>query len=226
MNIIQDLSRYAFVAYKNPNKNMQLMNGAIDFVLLQNSIDLAYIVNFPNRIIVSFRGTDNFMGWLSDFDFRKDEDNKEVENGFHDSWDNFKGTIIQYLKNYSDIPIYMTGHSRGSALCTIAADEVKRVMTKSNISNINFGSPRVYNKDGATSYNNLQISTFRVVNGGDLVTEVPLEILEYQHVLGKVQLNQPWYRYWLPKFKLQDHDPYKYADAMNKKWGTVEYNFN
>jgi predicted lipase len=226
MNIIQDISRYAFIAYLKPTKDSFLMKDSIDFIPMSNDVDFAFIVSFSNRIIVSFRGTDNFMGWISDFDFRKDEDNKQVENGFHDSWDNFKSSIIQYLKNYSDIPIYMTGHSRGAALCTIAANEVKQLMPKSNISNINFGSPRVYSKDGAAQYNNRQIPTFRVVNGGDLITEVPLEVLEYQHILGKIQLQQPWYRYLLPRFKIQDHDPHRYADAMNKRWGAIEYILN
>ena len=74
------------------------------------------------------------------------------------------------------VPVYMTGHSLGGALATIAAklnphDNVAACYT--------FGSPRV----GSGDYDvHIKIPVYRIVNGSDLVARIPWATFGYTHV--------------------------------------------
>lgn len=72
------------------------------------------------------------------------------------------------LKKQADLPIFLTGHSLGGALATVAAQELEETYTIAAC--YTFGSPRVGNAEWSDS---LKTAVYRVVHGADGVPMVP-----------------------------------------------------
>jgi hypothetical protein len=99
----------------------------------------------------------------------------KVHSGFKSAlesvWDDMLPEI-QRLQD-QDVSVWVTGHSLGAALATLAADrleDVKGLYT--------FGSPRVGDKEFQKRFS---LSAFRVVNSRDIVANVPPKG-RYRHV--------------------------------------------
>lgn len=104
----------------------------------------------------------------------------KVHRGFKNALDEIWEELFAYLTELErdGRKIWMTGHSLGAALATLAADrygEVQGVYT--------FGSPRVGNLRFKESYLN---RAYRLVNGSDIVTKIPPSGF-YMHV-GELRL--------------------------------------
>ena len=104
----------------------------------------------------------NVNVWLTDW-----TNGAKVHRGFKSALEEVWDDLLPYLKALQDrgCRIWMTGHSLGAALATLAADrygEVQGVYT--------FGSPRVGNSRFKERY---AIRTHRFVNGSDMVTGLP-----------------------------------------------------
>lgn len=100
--------------------------------------------------------------WLTDW-----PKGGKVHRGFKNALDEVWDDLFTYLTalQRGGRKIWMTGHSLGAALATLAADrfgEVQGVYT--------FGSPRVGNRRFKENYS---IRTYRFVNGSDIVTKIP-----------------------------------------------------
>ena len=101
-----------------------------------------------------------------------------VHSGFSEAFD-VVSEQVQTALNSTDIaakPLFITGHSLGGALATIAA---KRLTHKSGIAACyTFGSPRVGDTDWVAG---LRTPVYRIVNAVDAVTMMPLggEIIEF-----------------------------------------------
>jgi hypothetical protein len=100
--------------------------------------------------------------WLTDW-----PKGGKVHRGFKTALDEVWEDLFSYLTalQRGGRKIWMTGHSLGAALATLAADrfgEVQGVYT--------FGSPRVGNLQFRDSYSN---RAYRFVNGSDIVTKIP-----------------------------------------------------
>lgn len=99
----------------------------------------------------------------------------KVHSGFKaaldDVWDELSAEMRD-LKGQG-IKIWMTGHSLGAALATLAFDRMEDVQGL-----YTFGSPRVGDKDFQSGFKQ---NAFRVVNGNDIVEGVPFEG-RYRHV--------------------------------------------
>jgi triacylglycerol lipase len=70
--------------------------------------------------------------------------------------------------------IYVTGHSLGAAMATIAASRMQDRVTAL----ITFGSPRVGNQEFV---NSLNVTHYRVQNNCDDVTKVPFRLMGFVH---------------------------------------------
>lgn len=80
--------------------------------------------------------------------------------------------VIERLQGHG-LTIWLTGHSLGAALATLAADRLQDVQGL-----YTFGSPRV----GDTAFGeHFHLPAFRVVNGDDIVASVPAKI-PFRHV--------------------------------------------
>lgn len=100
--------------------------------------------------------------WLTDW-----PNGGKVHRGFKNALDEVWEDLFAYLTELQrgGRKIWMTGHSLGAAMATLAADrygEVQGVYT--------FGSPRVGDRRFKENYS---IRTYRFVNGSDIVTKIP-----------------------------------------------------
>lgn len=94
-------------------------------------------------------------------------------NAFHSVWDQ----VRSWAENSGAGNVWVTGHSLGAALATLAAAKLK----DANL--ITFGSPRVGDADFADSFADRSVE--RYVDCCDLVTELPPPELGYQHLNGE-----------------------------------------
>src|SRR5258708_2450686 len=150
-------------------------------------------------VVVAFRGTENdWNDILTDITFVKtklpDEDYR-AHAGFvyalKDVWGTSLGSLrnqkirVEWygLKGISDaldvligIPTFVTGHSLGGALATLAAYywPPRALYT--------FGSPRVVSWKLADVFRKRKLPGFRVVNSTDIVTRVPFAFWGFRHV--------------------------------------------
>lgn len=136
--------------------------------------------------IVSFRGTEEVTDFLTDanaLQVRDPGERGELHSGFHGALSApLRAGLKKVVGDYAEkgLGIWVTGHSLGGALATLAAAdlafagiELQGVYT--------FGQPRVCCPDFAKVYDErLCDRHFRFVNNNDIVTEAPLKRVKYQ----------------------------------------------
>ncbi len=222
MKILRDIWGFANIAYQEPTNAGQLVSLSKNryniqepdkFIHKIDNTDYAFIAEYPNRIIMTFRGTDNIKGWLSDFEIYPLQEAKTIHQGFYDGWIVFKEMIDKYIKSYDEKPIYTTGHSRGAALAVLCARHLAKNRGINGLSCIVYGCPRIGNKTFRDEYNKLPIDTTRVENGYDLVTGAPPSKMGFRHVGKDCWLEKPrWHRWFL---KMYDHLTKNYEKSLN-----------
>lgn len=149
-----------------------------------------FVASNDTAIVVAFRGTETRPGDnLRDIqhiiaDIKTDCDvllvetpdhHGKVHEGFHAALEEVWEELCAYLSciHQASQTVWITGHSLGAALATLAADRYKQVHGV-----YTFGSPRVGNTTFARQF---QVKTFRIVNKSDVVSTVPPPGF-YEHV--------------------------------------------
>jgi hypothetical protein len=180
--------------------------------------------------ILAFRGTEplrlkeDFLTDVKATPIKVDPFPGLVHQGFAEGINSLWPTIRAALKSNKAVPLYITGHSLGGALATLAmfrceADQIQVAGTYT------FGCPRVGTRDFHAGFANA-IRIFRVVNDQDLVPRVPLFINGYLHIgtLGQIKHNgelqtDPSHEdgpelILLPVDELLDHVPLHYVQKL------------
>jgi triacylglycerol lipase len=113
---------------------------------------------------------------------------KEIHEGFEAvaeaAWTRVRPALAEAIEGR----LFITGHSLGSAIGTIAALRVVEKPTPpveaAGVQKYGFGTPRALRRDGASRYNatGLPQRTFRLVHGSDFVASVPPSVLNFVHV--------------------------------------------
>lgn len=105
-----------------------------------------------------------------------------VHKGFQAAYDSVKDEIEKSLGTLDPkLPIYITGHSLGAALATVATQnlDVGSKFRDRIAACYTFGSPRV----GNTKYDRaFKAPIYRMVNTTDIVTVIPLLTMGYVHI--------------------------------------------
>ena len=223
MKILMDMFGFANIAYQEPTTALQLVSLSknrydikepIKFFHTINNTDFAFIAEYTDSVIMTFRGTDNFNGWISDFAAYPLKEAKTIHQGFYDGWTSFKSFIDNYLKSYNKQPIYVTGHSRGAAIAVLCARHLAKNRDVSGSSCIVFGCPRIGNRNFRDEFNKLPIDLTRVENGYDLVTGIPSSKLGFRHVGKDCWFEQPrWHKLFS---KIRDHLTHNYEKSLRK----------
>lgn len=129
-------------------------------------------------IAVCFTGTNKLHDWLTSLELGKEPvSNKHclegavlgtVHRGFHHAYKSVHSQLTKILKGTDRLPVYLTGHSLGGALATLAAWYLPGERLAACYT---FGAPRVGDKRLADKY---RIPIYRVVNTADPIPRLPL----------------------------------------------------
>ncbi len=174
----------------------------------------AFIAIDRDVLIVSFRGTEaNFSDWLTDADFSlvKGPLGGKVHEGFYDAladiWHKMAAEIA-YLDPQQRKSLWVTGHSLGGALATLAA--ARWIEARRTVQGLyTFGQPRTGDAAFRRNFNfALKASTFRFVNDNDLVTRVPPRALGFSHLgtmkyftdAGRLESDASWWQLFLDRW--------------------------
>ena len=104
-----------------------------------------------------------------------------VHKGFINAYKSVETEVEKSVARLDGIPLYITGHSLGAALATVATQylEAKPAFSSQIAACYTFGSPRVGNDQFDRD---LKSAIYRVVNTTDIVTVVPLLAMGYTHI--------------------------------------------
>ena len=134
----------------------------------------AILVEDESHIVLAFRGTEK----NSIKDIKTDmkpmlkscKTGGNINSGFSDAYQEVALEIEEALneEKTKSKPLFITGHSSGGALATIAAKKITHTGGKSGC--YTFGSPRVGDEEWITD---IKTPLYRVVNAADCVTMLP-----------------------------------------------------
>ena len=140
-----------------------------------------FVASNDRFAIVAFRGSEGrlregdsnpgyiWADWITNFNFWPEQwdHGGKVHRGFKaalsEVWTDLADHITGLQKN--NLKIWLTGHSLGAALATLAADRYGKAQGL-----YTFGSPRVGDLDFKKDFN---VNAYRFVNNSDIVTKVP-----------------------------------------------------
>jgi len=144
----------------------------------------SYLFFDDKRVILAYRGTEltdirdilaDFTAWKTDGPFGR------VHRGFQDALDRVWTQQVIQLDKHSGKRLFLTGHSLGGALATLAASWLVNNQQGGNRPKrlITFGSPRVGNYTFTRTLEERFQGHDRFVNCSDLVPRMPR--LNYYH---------------------------------------------
>lgn len=132
---------------------------------------------------VTFSGTDplSIKDWITNFTLTPSPN--VFHRGFVEAVDAVRSEIEVAIRNGgAGQPLFFTGHSMGGALANVAASRALNAGLQATAV-YTFGGPRTGGRDFFAAYEPLSDSTFRLVNGNDIVTAVPPSPLgNFRHV--------------------------------------------
>ena len=210
---------YSSESYNNMQSEL---DGVFLYIINDKKTDVqCYIRIHSKNLYIVFRGTDSYKDWLTDLQFWKKTlpyGNKSskirVHSGFINAYRSkeVRGKIHNFVTGEIN-KIIVAGHSYGAALATLCALDLQYNFPKKDYEVFLFGSPRVGNKAFRDSYNKRLFKTFRVSNGNDIITKIPLAIMGYRHV--GINLHIGFFR--IPGlFSFSQHNLCKYYSSLLK----------
>ncbi|MDY6784545.1 MAG: lipase family protein [Cyanobacteriota bacterium] len=179
------LAYCAEAVYRNPEDSKMLLeqlgfeiNGTEHFIDFPDTNTQAIAVGDDEKIIIAFRGTENLDDWKTNINLAKAVWKVGmVHSGFYNSIQSVWPTAIARLESLrtKNQPIWLTGHSLGGALATLASATIDNELPDYEIAGIyTFGQPRV--GDGIFSKfcdERTKERYFRAVNNNDIVPRIP-----------------------------------------------------
>jgi len=149
----------------------------------------AYIASLPDAIVLAFRGTQVDDFWASVLDFvvdvqvfpLPDRAGHLVHAGFNAALDEIWEDVARHLRAEQarqPRPLWVTGHSLGAALATLAASRCSVEPSLRLQGGYTFGSPRAGDKAFGKA---IGVPFFRFRNDDDAVPHLPLGVL-FRHV--------------------------------------------
>src|SRR5438128_470277 len=200
------LADFALLAYGDEEfirrffKLSGLTDAGFDFKFFSRQTTQCFVAHNLEFVVVSLRGTeiDNFRGaltdWLRNFELRPkpDDSGGRVHEGFQKDieavWEDGNGVkgVKSYLREVLESgtrTLWITGHSLGAALATLAAERAVRDGRFAVQGVYTYGSPRVGDDAFKQAYatRGLDERTYRFVNNVDVVPKLP-PVDFYKHV--------------------------------------------
>mgnify|MGYP002780822186 CR=1 FL=1 len=236
------LGQAARLAYRDP----AMIEASIrtwefqQFCFFDRDATQAFLLSNSEVIVLAFRGTQMrcLRDWMTDIRFSLVPScGGQVHRGFSLALDLIWDEVMAQLNrcHSSQKAIFVTGHSLGAGLATLAASRLQN--KDHNVHSLyTFGSPRVGDREFERCFTaEMGLRTFRFVNHNDVITQIPPRSLGYRHVglvlyFDSTGVLRPDIRYW-DKFLetveggfydlfdpgidlIQDHDMEEYAKNL------------
>ncbi|KAL6738113.1 hypothetical protein Aduo_011696 [Ancylostoma duodenale] len=153
------------------------------------------VLHDDQAIVLSFRGTMRFMQLVEEANWSAFHGKTKwvaggyvstyFYNAFMAVWNGRLGKSFEaLLAAYPNYQVWVTGHSLGASMASLAASYViaKENISGSNVKLITYGQPRTGDYAFAASHNRLVPYSYRVVHWRDIVPHIPMEGFEgYWH---------------------------------------------
>lgn len=153
-----------------------------------DDINACFVGTNPDGVILSFRGTlppdihdiPSLIDWINDFDavpIPVFGIPGKVHQGFWEAVDSLWSQIVPEVKNQmnaggGNLPLYITGHSKGGAMAHLAAVRCKLIESLNPTAVFTYAGPRPGDIQFAAAYN-AQIKATRYEYADDIVPHVP-----------------------------------------------------
>lgn len=174
----------------------------------------AFVLADKQKMVFSFRGTEpkNIDDWQTNFSVKLIESHfgkvhKGFESAFLEIWEDIQSTIKEFRGESDKQSIWLTGHSLGGALATLAGMylHIKDIKVNGLYS---FGSPKIGNQNFVDKFDKIfKDKYFRFVNNNDGVVLVPFSSYEhagtflYFDTKGNLHTDlDPWQR-WIDSLR-------------------------
>ncbi len=184
---LAELSRLIY--HNNFFDNKSIDFGSLEYELItyienketSTHVALLKIIQDAPCLVVVFRGTDDIDDWNINFHAYQSSfgSSGKVHSGFKKAYLSIRQELFECLRDHS-LPVFITGHSLGAALATLATSELHG---HDNFDSCyTFGSPRTGNPEFINSIKCDRI--FRIVNNCDVVTTIPIDfaLIKYKHI--------------------------------------------
>jgi hypothetical protein len=187
--ILAHMARLAYIKFEESPLEVErleycLQSGWFNLIKTFNKNGTqAFLAKNNEFAVLSFRGTQPNKWEDVRTDLRvlklRTVDGK-VHIGFKSAFDDVKDAITEELRTHlGEMPLYITGHSLGAALATVAVQEIEEEFNDQVAACYTFGSPRV----GDGKYERaIKVPFYRIVNTTDIVTLVPFLLGTFVHV--------------------------------------------
>lgn len=231
------LARLSGLAYAQPLTARKTFKaaGITNHKFFEHDGAQAYGLEWQGVVFLAFRGTEpkQASDLLADAKawHTKSKFEGSVHAGFRGEIDKLWPAIEKWVAEHAGRQIFVTGHSLGAAMATLATSR----LPKSTIC-YNFGSPRVGSPKFCREFDE-DYELHRFVNNNDAVCRVPLYIMQFRHVgklhyintYGNIRSATSWQRVkdrfrgykeaWRKKEyfdSMYDHSMAKYIEKVGK----------
>jgi predicted lipase len=177
-----------------PPELQQALSGVAQRVLDPKLVFLGFALKSEQANIVVFRGSQTLNDWIANVQARQQDytlagvNRGKVHRGFLTFYNNLQKQIQAVFKLLNPAaPVYLTGHSLGAVLASLAASEMatSTFKSRSQVRLYTYASPRIGDPTFAQFFNTTIPNTYRVFNMADIVPEIPASQTrngEFRHV--------------------------------------------
>jgi hypothetical protein len=223
--ILASMAHLAYDKFEEPGQprrlfTLKLKSGGFELLKTFNSVETdtqAFLArSSEGYAVLAFRGTETARRHDIVVDaaaMKVSVLEGRIHSGFRTAYASVARDVQKNVLKLQDTPLYVTGHSLGAALATIATQSLEHNLRIREMiaACYTFGSPRV----GDRRYDReFRSPIYRVVNTTDIVTVIPLLAMGYIHIgdiryLGRldgefrrgIPILQRWYLFLLAMFK-------------------------
>lgn len=163
-----------------------------------------FVMTSEHYSIVAFRGSSTSVDWIHDFiaqqiEFPYVKNVGGTHKGFTDIYSAVRDSMFEHIATLpAHKPLFITGHSLGGALATLAAMDIMCNTSIEQVSVYTYASPRVGDPHFVKQYNYIVPIHWRFQNKYDIVPHLPTLVYYsaqteqnyfYLHVKGEVLRN-------------------------------------
>lgn len=180
------------------NAQKAIENTAKEVVKIKKKIPVyfGFVLSSKNHNIIVFRGTQRTIEWVLNINAVYATNDRKVASqsygaihpGFSTIYSNISAQTLEAAKKLNpSVPCYISGHSLGAAIATLAAIDIAVNIPRlqKQVQLYSYASPRVGDRVFAREHNRVVPNSYRVVNLADAITLVPFTVFfktEYVHV--------------------------------------------